>query len=337
MRRFLVLCVLVPLFACKDEPKPDTAKPAASPEAIPSDMVYNSFWTSPSAAQNLKVSFDGGLDAGGEAVAEAPTGKAKVTDPGAEPRAKMAYAFTMGKPTTVVATISMSVSGGAAEMGGDQPPFKFTFTATPKTKSPEGKTHFEMKISKVEIVLPPAAPPEMGAQKAALEKAFAGVEGSFEATASGDVEGVSIKSDKVPRQAQELLPVFAGTLEFLVVPLPSAPIGVGGKWTTTSIASSEQVDSTVVSNYTLVSHNGQTAEIKADTTRTSPRKAVEDPRAPPGTMVEVKGSGSYTVDIRLDGVAAKADGASTTQLIVTAPGQPSQNTNIKQSQSLESK
>ncbi len=337
MRRlFALILVVVPVLACKDDPKPDTAKTAATPEAIPSDIVYNSFFSSPSATANLKVAFDGGgLDAGGGAnLAEGPPGKATVTDPGAEPRAKLAYAFAMGKPTLVTATVTASI-GGDAPGGGDQPPIRFSFNVTPKTRTPEGKTHFDLKIAKVEIIVGGAVSPDITAQKATVEKAFNGLEGGFDATASGDVENVTLSADKVPRMAQQLLPLFAQSLEFLVVAVPSAPVGVGARWTT--VSHDEQIGATVTSTYSLTSRNGNAAEIKADIVRAAPKKALEDPQLPPGSMLEVKGSGSYVIGIRLDNVATKADGSSTTTLLLTAPGQPGQNTIIKQSQTLESK
>lgn len=335
MRRlFVALLVPALLSACKDDPKPDTVKPAATPEAIPSDIVYNSFFASPSATANLKVAFDGGLDAGGDTVAEGPTGKATVTDPGAEPRAKVAYAFTMGKTAVVTSTVTASV-GGEGPAAGDQPPIKFTFNTTPKTHTPDGKTHFEIKIQKVEIVVQGQVSPEIAQQKAVLEKAFTGLEGGFDATANGDVENLSLAADKVPRMAQQILPLFAQSLEFLVVPVPTIPVGVGAKWTTTS--HDEQVGASVMTVYSLNSRNGNVAEIKADITRNAPKKAFEDPQAPPGSMLEVKGGGAYVISVRLDGVAAKADGSSTMTISLTAPGQPAQNTTVKQSQTLESK
>jgi len=337
MRR-LIVTLLVPvlvLAACKDAPKPDATPKPTAPEAIPSDIVYNSFFSSPSATANLRVQFDGGLDAGGNAaVAEGPTGKAVVLDPGAEPKSKLSYAFAMGKTAVVTATVTASVGGGGPTAG-DQPPFKFTFNVTPKTRAPDGKTHFDLKIQKVEIVMTGQVDPQMAQQKGVLEKAFTGLEGGFDATSNGDVENVSLAADKVPRMAQQILPLFAQSLEFLVIPVPSVPVGVGAKWTTTS--RDEQIGATVTTAYTLVSHNGTAAEIKTDLTRAAPKKAFEDPQAPPGSMLEVKGSGSYVIDLRLDGVSSKADGSSTMTISLTAPGQPPQNTTVKQSQALESK
>jgi Family of unknown function (DUF6263) len=338
MRRFFV-AVLVPVFvfcACKDDPKPDnTPKPAASPEPIPSDIVYNSFFASPSATANLRVAFDGGLDAGAGTVAEGPTGKSSVTDPGAEPRTKLAYAFAMGKTSVVTTTISASIGSDGPGGGGDQPPLKFTFNATPKTHTPDGKTHFDIKIQKVEIIVAGTVTPEINAQKGAVEKAFVGLEGGFEVSTNGDIDNLSLATEKVPRMAQQILPLFAQALEFLAVPVPSAPVGVGAKWTTTT--PDEQLGGTVTTTYTLTSHTGTTAEIKKDVSRIAPKKAFEDPQAPPGSMIEVKGTGSYVINVRFDAVPTKADGSSSMTISLTAPGQPAQNQTVKQSQTLESK
>lgn len=336
MRSTTLLAAALVLLAagCKDDQKQDAPKPAATPEPIPSDIVYNSFFAQPNATADLKVAFDGGLLGGdaGSAAAASPgdgAGKAKLLDAGGEPKSKLVYAFAMGKATTVVATVSASTTGG------DQPPFKFTYAATAKTHTPDGMTHFEVKVSKAEVMVGPGSPPELAAQKGMIEKLLSGLEGGFDASAQGDVQNVSIATDKVPRAAQQLLPIFAQTMEFLVVAVPSAPVGIGAKWATTS--RDEEAGATLESTYTLVSHDGNAFEVKADTTRNAPKRAYEDPQAPPGTMIEIKGSGSYTIDLRLDGVASKASGSGKTSVVVSAPGQGSQTQTVTQTQTLESK
>ncbi len=348
MRRtlFVAAALLPMLLACKEQPKQEATKAPAAPEPIPSDIVYNSFFASPSGAADLKVAFDGGAGDGGSAGAgaadggepregpEAAPGKIQVTEPGAEPRAKLQYAFALGRAATVTSTITLSVSAPGQPGAGDQPPITFTYVITPKARTPEGKTHFDIKISKVDVALPPTVP-QAAQQKAMLEKSMVGVEAGFDASSSGEVGEVKLASDKVPRMAQQILPLVVQSFEFLIAPLPGSPVGIGAKWA--SASGDPQTGVKLVTSYTLLAQTATTAQVRAETSLSSPRRAVDDEQLPPGAMLEEKGTGSYVVDLRLDGVASRAEGSMSNSKTITVPKQGSQSMVIKQSQKLESR
>lgn len=335
IRAFFPL-LLLSAMACKDEPaKPRQGPPP--PEPIASDIVYNSAFDDKKAGVGPVVTSDAGpSDLPG--LGDAPS-KAKVVDAGAEPRTKLSYAFALGKPRTVTSTLKISASEDGAQGGGAQPPIKFTFTATPKTRDKvNGMVHFEIKVTAVDIAVGTGAgaPPDALAQKAALEKAFVGLEGAFDSSAQGDLDNVKFSDDKVPPQVSEMLELLSAAFEIMVVPLPSDPVGVGAKWTTVSNAGRGSKGTKTVT-MTMTAKTDTGATIKIDSVMAAPPMAISDPQAPPGTTLEVKGTGGYTIDLRFDGVAAKANGAQNVEQIVKVPGGQAQKRGARIEQDLSSK
>ena len=91
------------------------SKGPASAEPIPSDLVYNAFFDDKNAAAKMVVATDGGV-ATIAAGALATGSTAKLTDPGADPKTPMIYAYST-KARTVTATLKMSASGAGQAAG----------------------------------------------------------------------------------------------------------------------------------------------------------------------------------------------------------------------------
>jgi len=331
MRIRAAIFPLLPLLvaACHDDKPKTTDEPAASAssEAIPSDLVYNSF-IEDNAPKAPVATSDGG--------AAAPeTGSSTLDAPGADPKSTLRYAFST-KSRTVDATLTAS---GGPPGSPAQPPIHFAFTATPKLKSMMGKdATIDVKITKFDIKLPADAPPELAAGEAKLEKALVGVTGHFDVTQFGEIGDVAFDTDQLPPGAANVAGVIQQAFALIVVPLPNEPVGVGAKW--------EKVDSkrmadqgasvSMKTTITLLSRDAHTVTLKVENT-SSGSIAVSDPRAPKGTTVEVKSNESYNVVARLDGVAEKVDGTGTVQRTQKVPGQPDQSLNVQQNLTLTSK
>lgn len=327
--------------ACsKDEPaKPKAA--ALPPEPIASDVVYNSFFEDKSgkAPPSVVMVDSGASDPGAGLVG---TSKAKVLDPGAEPRARLSYNFAINKSRSVTNTLKLDIVADT-EGGGQQPPMKYSFTATPKTRNAAtSSTHFEMKISSLELIIPPGVtpPPEITAQKAAMEKAFVGLSATFDANGQGDIEEIKFQDEKAPPQVAQLLELLAAAFDIMLVPLPVDPVGIGAKWQTTL---SKPGKGTSTATVTLLTKTENGASVKVENTVNAPASPVADPQVPPGTTIETKGSGSYTVDIRFDGVSSKAVGSQSVDRIIKVPASAqaptgqTQKITVKMEQDLTSK
>jgi hypothetical protein len=323
------LLLAVALAACsKDEAKPQQSA-AASAEPIPSDIVYNAVFDDKGNAppKIVVAAGDGGADAGTRVMSGST---AKLTDPGQDPKSPLVYAF-VDKPRTVTATIKASAGAG------NQPPFRFTFTARPRPKlGLVSDAHVEVHVTKMEMDLGPNAPPQLAAQKGALEKAFTSVGGSFDATSHGDIDNLDFQTDKGAQDVGDLVVVFQPALELLVVPLPNDPVGIGAKWVKTTSKHTEDAQGQSTTTLTLVARDAQTATIKVDGT-TSVQRTINDPRAPKGASIAQSSKDSYTVVIRFDGVAQKVDGNSQNTVTQKVPGQPDQTMNSTVEQHVESK
>ncbi len=320
--------LLVLAAACsKDDAKPQQT-PAMSAEPIPSDLVYNSVFDDKNAVPKIVVA---ATDAGADAAPKVVSGStAKLLEAGQDPKAPLAYAFA-DKARTVTATIKMSAAGQ------EQPPFRFTFTARPRPKlGVTGDAHVEIKITKMEMDIGPSAPPQLAAQKGALEKAFVGVGASFDATSHGDIDNLDFGADKASQGLGELILVFQPALELLVIPVPDEPVGVGAKWVKTTGKHTEEMQGQSTTTMTLVARDAQTATIKVDASN-SMTQTINDPRAPKGASISRNAKGSYTAVIRFDGVAQKVDGDSTNTITQKVPGQPDESQTAKIAQNLESK
>ena len=331
-----LLVLLISVAACNDDkPKAQTQGPASA-EPIPSDLVYNA------GVEGLgpsKITLGG--DAGAapaDTTAPPQTGStATLVNAGADPKSPLVYAFG-AKTRTVSAKITISASG-AGQGTPDQPPLHFTFTATPKPKGMiGGDTTFDIKVTKFEVALPPNAPPQAAAQKDQLEKALVGLAGHFDSTTHGDLSNIDFETDKAPQGTGEIAGVLQQAFEFLVVPLPNEPVGIGAKWTKkeSKNLADQGAKLTTTVTMTLKARDDKTATIQVDATN-SGTMAISDPRAPKGSSMVRSTTASFTVVIRFDGVSQKVDGESKNDITQKVPGQADQSMTVKLTQNLESK
>jgi len=331
------------LVGCKEDPKPTTSTSATpkKPEAVPQDFVINDFLgdaagSEPSAATRG----DGEAPRGEAARAERPL---KVLEPGAEPRAPKRYSFAKGKMDTRAATFRMGLSQeapGAPPQSQNQPPLKVTLMFGAKDEAPN--TRFMAKIAKIELADAKGIDPR---QKAEADKMFgtlAGIDVTFVATPRGAVRDLSFPNDPRVEQAGEILPVFQQAFEYALPPFPEEAIGVGARWEDLNEMKDQGVKATVTTTYTLKEWNGDAGVVVADVKRAAPKQQVNDPRMPPGTMIELEGKGTYTFQVKLDRISSKVDGDLATVVKIEArdpraPMKPPQmmKQTIKMQQSLE--
>jgi hypothetical protein len=311
------------LFAtgCKNESTQSAstqASAAPTSSAIPDDFVVNGFFSNPSG--KLAVNFDGGVDFGENMNAgnQGDSSKTKVLEPGAEPRVRLTYNLALNKTTTIVATIQSEVQGPDIPEGqGKQPPVKFTLAITPKKKLDPTKTQVELKITKFDMG---QAPPEAQQQIAALQASLQKINGTVNISPDGQATDLALPgAETLPRgSGEQVIGLLDRALELLVVPLPAASIGPGGKWRVVSSAPEEGAD--IQSTFTLLAKNEQGYEIKVESTRIVAGRTLKD-RSGKVVTLEVKGTSTYTLTTALDGPTIKATGESKTDVITQAQGE----------------
>lgn len=267
----------------------------------------------------------------------------KVLEAGAEPRAPKRYSFAKGKAESRVATFKMGVSQEAPGMppqSQNQPPLKVSLVFGAKDEAPN--TRFMAKIAKIELADAKGIDPRQKAEADKMFGALAGIDVTFVSTPRGYVRDLSFPSDPRVEQAGEILPVFQQAFEYAMPPFPDEAIGIGARWEDVNEMKDQGVKATVTTTYTLKEWNGDAGVVTADVKRVAPKQQVNDPRMPPGTMIELDGKGTYTFNVKLDRVSTKVDGDLATVVKIEArdpraPMKPPQamKQTIKMLQSLE--
>jgi hypothetical protein len=258
----------------------------------------------------------------------------KLVAPGAEPRAPLVYTFS-NKTRTVNATITVGATGaGAPAM--DQPPIHVVFTATPRPNGTSGST-IDIKVTKFDVALPNPSTKEIEQKKALLERAIVGMSGHFDATTHGDIENIELDRDTSAEGISDVWGLIQQALEFLVIPLPNEPVGIGAKWTKSESKNVTESHATISTTVTLAlqSRDEETATIRVDAT-TGGTMQISDPRAPAGSSMDRKTTAAFTVVIRHDGISKKVDGDSKNAITQKVPGQNDQTMMVTIGQHIES-
>jgi hypothetical protein len=318
MRRVL-LCLCLVLLACdKEKPKPDDSKkPESTP--VPSGLVFNDFLPTTGNSTGLGVrdsGLEGGLadmaGGGGEPAAGGAGGgdeaaganeKLKVTERGSEPRAARKYTFTPNKVDKRVFTITQSVTQSAG--GQTTPPqettIKISIDLTPKQVKPAGAL-IEAKVTKVEI---PGAPPQAAQMLASLN----GLTGTFEVSSHGDVGEMQFAGSPAMKNqmAQSVLQAISQSVQLLLTPLPTEPIGAGAKWEQTAAPTPEQPERRTM-RFTLKEVTNEGGVVDSEIEVKVPRTAAQNPRGGGMMTVEVDGKGKFTQQVRFSQSSPRSEG-----------------------------
>jgi hypothetical protein len=324
------LLAAFPLAACnKNDPPPPPNDGPKKAEPVPSDMVLNDFLPAGGDVNNLKVRMEGGVpEAGGAApaasgqAADEPAGeparKMKLLEPGAEPRVarKMGLQANKTEKRLLVFRRSQAQEGGRAE---ERPPLALTLDVTPKDVKRDGaKVH--VKLLKVEV---PGAEKDKAAA-AAVAQEFAplsGLTAIADVSSHGSVGELSFEgSERVKKQsALEVIDGLQQAAEHLFPPLPEEPIGVGAKWEDRNTVKQGPIEQQVAHVFELTELKDDVATITAKLETKVPKRAVPNPRMPPGTTMQVDSKGTYTYTVRFDRPAIKVDGEMKTLVKIEAP------------------
>jgi hypothetical protein len=285
-------------------------------------MVFNDFIPS-TGGQGLSVQVDGGsLEGGLAGSGEAPpaaddTGKLRVIDPGAEPRAARKYAFTANK--TAKRTIVLRQQIDQAGQVQDMPALSLTVDLTPKKVSPQG-TSFEMKVVSVDLADKDKLPKDIQARAAQELAGFGGLVANFEVDSHGAVGEVSLQgTPAMQRQgADQLVQAFQQAVELMLPLLPDKPIGVGAKWERVVDETQQGVAVKGTHAFEAKELTNEGGTIAAQIKQTIGKHALPDPRLRGATVAE-EVSGNYTYAFRFDHVATRVEGKLEKKEMIEAP------------------
>ncbi len=329
-----LLTVLAIAASCNKEPPPKRDDEPKKTTPVPTDMVFNDFLPPSGGGEGLAVRMDGGVAleggtgaaAGSEGTAQNAAGATgagggdamKVVEPGAEPRAKRRYAFTLNKAERRNLLIRQSVAQDKQVQ--EQPALSLTVDFVAKEAKPTA-TRFEMKVVEVDLADKDKVDPRIVQQAAQELGMFKGLSATFSVSARGEVGEVTLSgSEKMQREgAAEILDAFTQFVELVLAPLPDEPIGDGAKWEKSETVRERGVEQSSKRTLELKESSETGATVVSTIEKKVPKRKLPDPRMPPGTTMEVDGKGSYTYSLRFDRIATKVTGEQTSNVTIEVP------------------
>ncbi len=333
MRKAALLLLLVSFIlpACKGDPPPPVKAEPRRPQPVPSDFVVNEFFTDDTKVSGVAGDASvnvGSLADGGATEPGGPPGdvrKVRLVEAGSEPRSARRYTFTAGKTETRVGSVRVAVTveaAGQPPQQQPQPALELTMKLTPKAPT-KGGFLFDVKLDKVGLAEGQGLDPRSAAEAQKQLAPLSGLGARFDVSSRGHVGEFAFAGDAKAAKAggAEIIGLLQQTLEFVTVPFPEEPIGVGATWEDTNVSSDQGAKVKTITLFTLKEWSGDSGVVTADIKRSAPRTPLREPRMPPGTTLEIDGKGSYTFNVKLDRPSTKVTGESATAAKIQAPGQ----------------
>jgi hypothetical protein len=334
MRKLLSLFALsFALVACKDDPPPAPKAEPKKPQPVPSDFVMNDFFTDNTKVKGVtgdggvnvgSLTGDGGGSSGGSAAA--PAGEdpraTKLVEPGADPKAPRRYSFAAGKAETRVGQVRVNVTievPGAPPQQQGQPALELTMKLSTKGLQ-KAVFPFDVKLEKVALAEGQGLDPRAAAEAQKQLGPLVGLAAKLDITPRGNVGELAFSGDdKMAKQGvAEVLDLLQQTLEFVTVPFPEEPIGVGAKWDVVNVSAAQGTKVTTATHFLLKEWAGDSGTVTAEITRSAPKSPLRDPRMP-GAQLELTGKGTYTFQVKLDRPTIKVSGESSTVAKIDVP------------------
>lgn len=296
MRVSLSLALLFAVAAC-DGP------PAAAPSAA-----------APSASSAPVVALPPAPAASADAAAPAPPPapapvaalpKVVLIAPGAEPRSARTYALVVGQTDRRALTVrqTASIAGKPAQDAA----FGATIEITPRAVK-DGTASIEVKVLKVELL--GVTDPKLKAAAEADLAPLSGLLGTFDLTARGDASPIIFAPNGRPSGGgmQAMEDGLGQAFEQLFPPFPEEPIGVGARWSRTTVDTTHGAQSRVAVTFTLATVAPDGGTVNAEVDIAIPKHALTEPGVPAGSTNEVTGKGKYAYVLKRDHVTSKMSG-----------------------------
>jgi hypothetical protein len=242
-------------------------------------------------------------------------------NPGAEPRAPLTYDFAPGKAQTATLGLTTTVKqdGDPTGGGGDEqmPPLRLTLSVVAGDEASPAGTLFQVHVTKAEVA--PGArgvPPEAAAEMRELSKVLATIGATVAVSKRGVIQDVDFSGDpEAQNAASSVLALLEDAFALFFVPVPEEAVGVGAEWTTTSETPPGAPRGALSKTYTLKARTPTTATVDVAGQQLAPEQPFRDPQAPPGLTIAVASKETFTVRLRLTGIASK--GSSDGETVIT--------------------
>jgi len=319
-RAFGRLCVAVSaaLFAvgCGGSSKP-VATPVSQPETTHAKVATATDTNAPAAEK-----------AG--APEAPPLPRVRLLSPGAPPRQKLRYRYSMGPSQWI--QMDMKMSTGVALNGGtvlptQLPTMRSVCRIDPKSVSPEGDLRYDFEMTKVTLLRDVPFPAQ---QREKIEKdlgKLAGSKGHALVTARGFTkEADLVMPPDAPESVQDAMENMRSALRQLSAPLPEEEMGTGAMWEVATDIVTPAFRMTQTATYTLreLRSNGFISTVSL--IQNAPKQVMKLKQAP-DAKVELESllsTGDGKVDQPFDRLVSNSSVKSSTnmQMSIATPDEP---------------
>lgn len=341
-----------PIALPKEAPSAPTAAPteqAAAPSATTSATAAAPHATGTAsaaaaaagAASGMPTTKNGVLDAGA-ADRVLKTGAktvVRLVEPGAEPRAVAAYAFSVGAVQSAVMGLDMVMgakSGGMDVPRTTVPHLAMTLELNPAEKNPASDVRVSAKVTDVAV-----EPNGITQTKIAesLRPQVAGAKGmtiGCWVSPQGTVRDVKAEMPAtMPAEAAKMLQSVNQSFESIFIALPKEAIGTGARWQVISRVSSQGADILEYRTYTLKSREGGRLSLSTSVKQFAAKAVVDNPMIPAGMTARIKrfdsgGTGDTELDVAdIAPLSSKLLMKSSMEIEVGKPGAPGDSNTVE--------
>jgi hypothetical protein len=252
-------------------------------------------------------------------------------EPGAEPRRKLRYVFSM-KPETMVLDMEMKMAMRVGERVSPEtelPGMRTVMKIVPKSISPEGDLSYEGVIVKNEITSKGALPPAARQKLEESLKSTRNMKVMSTVSSRGVVKEATmeIPPDAAPEMRQALEST-RDALRSMCMPLPEEDVGVGARWKT-DMNLKTTLRMTQTTTTTLKKLGPKKMELDVALTQTAAPQLMTGAAVPPGTTIKLEkmaGNGAGALTVGLDHLVPVSTVSldNDTTMTVSATGQSAQ-------------
>lgn len=231
----------------------------------------------------------------------------ELVDAGRSPRRALRLAPTAGQTQTL--TMHMGISMAMSMSGMDMPAQDLPATVmTIKTKvqevKPDGDIVLGFEITDTDLVDTDASNAMVvDAMRDSLES-IEGLKGTSTTSTRGITRDGSVKlPDSADDAMRESFSQVEDNFSRIGVPFPAEEIGVGAKWTVTTVLDSNGLKLKQIADCELISLKGNTVKIKSTIRQSAPPQSIDAPGIPPGAEVHLTsfaGKGTSVFTMMLD-------------------------------------
>lgn len=242
----------------------------------------------------------------------------ELLDPGAEPRREVRFRLTAGEQVRATMTVDLAIDQEADGQSQrlDSPPVDQELLSTVLEADEDG-AEIELEVLDATIQrdgsgLSTAEADEVEAQVASL----AGSVTTMAMDPLGITEVLDVRApdgadDELAASIDDLVPQLSG----ISLVLPSEPIGVGGRWRTTSTRTVGGIEQTLTTEFEVTELDGDVIAYTAEVEVTADEQEIDG-----GRLLSLAATGTGTGRLTLTTLEAEQEGRTTVEQVLEVPG-----------------